>query len=125
MTDNIHPLQGTQRSGRRSIGARTARQLRDTEHALDRALLGKLALGQALIEGRVEARIGVTVGQGVLTDIARAITLAVEARGALGAAHDGLAAVAEDLGIAWRFDGPGETKPGERPTGAVLDLVQA
>ncbi len=114
MTNNVHRLATGQRE-RRTLGVRAARQLRETEHNLDRALADKLALGQMLLSGRVEARMGVAIGQSVIANLARAFSLAVEAREALGAAHDDLAAVAIDQGIAWSFDGPGETKPGERP----------
>ncbi|MFC5345097.1 hypothetical protein ACETK8_03715 [Brevundimonas staleyi] len=114
MTNNVHRL-ATEQRGRRALGVRTARQLREAEHNLDRALADKLALGQMLLSGRIEARMGVAVGQSVIADIARAFSLAVEAREALGAAHNGLAEVAADQGIVWNFDGPGETKPGERP----------
>ena len=114
MTNNVHRLEVGQRE-RRALGVRAARQLRETEHNLDRALADKLALGQMLLAGRIEARMGVAIGQSVIANLARAFSLAVEAREALGAAHHDLAEVAIDQGIAWSFDGPGETKPGERP----------
>lgn len=113
MTHNVHRLPGERRG--RLVGVRAARRLREAEHSLDRALADKLALGQMLLSARVEARMGVAVGQSVMADLARAFSLAVEARGALGAAHDGLARLAADHGILWSFDGPVETKPGERP----------
>ena len=113
MTQNVHSLVVEQR-GRRALGVRAARQLREAEHNLDRALADKLALGQMLLSGRIEARMGIAIGQSVMADLARAFSLAVEAREALGAAHTGLAEVAADHGIVWNFDGPAETKPGER-----------
>ena len=120
MTYNVHNLVTEQR-GRRALGVRAARQLREAEHNLDRALADKLALGQMLLSGRIESRMGIAIGQSVMSDLARAFSLAVQAREALGAAHNGLAEVAADHGIVWSFDGPGETKPGERPflSGAV------
>jgi len=114
MTNNVHSL-ATEHRGRRALGVRAARQLREAEHNLDRALADKLALGQMLLSGRIEARMGVAIGQSVMADLARAFSLAVEAREALGSAHNGLAEVAADQGIIWNFEGPAETKPGERP----------
>jgi hypothetical protein len=96
--------------------ARIARQLRETEAAMDQAILRANALVTAMIEARIEGRLAAEVGQEALDNIVRGLRAMSEARGAIARGHGDLAKVADDLAIEWRMDGPLEEKIKEMPS---------
>lgn len=96
--------------------ARIARQLRETEAAMDQAILRANALVTAMIEARIEGRLAAEVGQGALDNVVHGIKAMSEARGAIARGHGDLAKVADDLAIEWRMDGPLEEKVKELPS---------
>ena len=99
----------------RHVGARIARRLQVTEHAVDKAMVETSALIQAMIEGRADAGFAADVGHPALVNMVRGLSQLAEARGAVAEGHDGLAAVASTQGVVWRLEGPFEekTKPFE------------
>lgn len=92
------------------VGARIARRLQSTEHAVDKAMIETSALIQAMIEGRTDAGFAAEVGQTALLSMVRGLNQLAEARGAVVQGHEGLAAVAATQGVRWRLDGPLEEK---------------
>lgn len=96
--------------------ARIARQIRQTETAMDQTILEANALVMAMIEARREGNFAAEVGQDALEDVVRSIKALMDARGAIVAGHGNLAKVAEDLAIEWRMDGPLEEKVKEMPS---------
>lgn len=90
--------------------ARIARQIRETETALDQTILRANALVTAMIEARLEGKFAAEVGQDALDNIIRGLLALTEARGAIVNGHSGLAKLADDLAIEWRMDGPLEEK---------------
>jgi hypothetical protein len=93
------------------LGSRAATRLRDTEHAIDKALGEALLLGHELVAGRIAVGFSAAVGQDSLTHILDGLNRLGGARGALVLAHAGLKDAAEDMGVRWRMDGPLEPKP--------------
>ena len=96
--------------------ARIARQIRQTEAAMDQTILHANALVAALIEARIEGKFAAEVGHEAIDNIVRAIWSMTEARGAIVSGHGNLAKLAEDLAIEWRMDGPLEEKIKEMPS---------
>lgn len=90
--------------------ARIARQIQQTERAVDQTILQANALLTALIEARFEGNFAAEVGQDALNDIVRGLKTLTEARGAIAAGHGNLAKLAEALAIEWRMDGPLDEK---------------
>lgn len=110
----VHHLAGAKPSrsrSRRELGSLAARQLRAAEQQADLTIAAKLALAQLLVSRRSEAGFAAAVGQEALQELARGISLSVEARGALVKAHEGLRQAADELGVPWRLEGPLEDKP--------------
>lgn len=104
----------------RMKAARTvAADLQGFEKALDEALtLGSL-LQATMIKSRLEAKLAAEVGQEALESVAKTLTLMVDARRQIVAAHGGLKQVAGDIGVP--TVGYGElTKPPE-PKGMAAD----
>jgi tRNA isopentenyl-2-thiomethyl-A-37 hydroxylase MiaE len=94
--------------------ARIARQIQQTERAMDQTILEANALLAAMIEARREGNFAAEVGQHALEDVVRSIKSLMEARGAIVSGHSNLAKVAKDLAIEWRMDGPLEEKIKDR-----------
>jgi len=94
--------------------ARIARQIQQTERAMDQTILEANALVAAMIEARREGNFAAEVGQEALEDVARTIKTLMDARGAIVSGHGNLAKVAKDLAIEWRMDGPIEEKVRDR-----------
>lgn len=90
--------------------ARIARQIRETEKALDQTILRANALVMAMIEARIEGNFAAEVGQDALDNVVRGLVSLTDARGAIVNGHTNLAKVADDLAIEWRMDGPLEEK---------------
>ena len=92
--------------------ARIARQIRETEAAMDQTILRANALVTAMIEARIEGNLAAEVGQDALDNVVHGIKAMTEARGAIARGHRDLAKVAGDLAIEWRsdLDGPLEEK---------------
>lgn len=90
--------------------ARIARQLQETEAAMDQSILRANALVTAMIEARIEGRLAAEVGQGALDNIVQGLKAMTDARGAIARGHGDLAKVADGLAIEWRLDGPLEEK---------------
>jgi hypothetical protein len=90
--------------------ARIARQIRETEAAMDQTILRANALVTAMIEARIEGNFAAEVGQDALADIVRGLKAMTDARGAIACGHGSLAKLANDLAIEWRMDGPLEEK---------------
>lgn len=95
--------------------ARIARQIQQTEKAMDETILRANALVSAMIEARLEERFAAEVGHEALEDIIRGLTAMTQARGAIASGHANLVKVAEDLAIEWRMDGPLDEKIREMP----------
>jgi hypothetical protein len=95
----------------RQVGARIARRLQTTEHAVDLAMVEASALIQAMLEGRTEAGFAAEVGHPALVNMVRGLNQLAEARGAVVDGHVELAAVAAAQGVVWRLEGPLEQKP--------------
>lgn len=91
-------------------GVRIARQLQTAEHAVDSALIATSALIQAMIEGRLDAKLAADVGHGELVNLVGSLNRLTDARELVVRSHGGLGKVAEELGIAWRMEGPYEKK---------------
>lgn len=102
---------GQTMTNKHEAGIQIARQLRTTEHAVDSALAEMFRLGARMIEGRKAASLAAAVGQESLSDIVNGLSALNTARIATVSAHSGLLDVAEGHGVAWRLDGPTETKP--------------
>jgi hypothetical protein len=96
--------------------ARIARQIQQTERAMDKTILEANALVAAMIEARIENRFAAEVGQNALDDIVRGMKAMTEARGAIASGHGNLAKLADDLAIEWRMDGPLDEKIKETPS---------
>jgi hypothetical protein len=96
--------------------ARIARQIRETERALDQTILRANALVTAMIEARIEANFAAEVGQDALDNVVRGLKAMTEARGAIASGHSNLAKLADDLAIEWRMDGPLDEKIKETPS---------
>jgi hypothetical protein len=94
----------------RHVGARIARRLQTTEHAVDKALIETSALIQAMVEARKDAGFAADVGHPALLHMVRGLSQLAEARGAVVEGHEGLAAVAANQGVGWRLEGPLEDK---------------
>ena len=94
--------------------ARIARQVQQTERAVDQALLEGNALLSAMIEARREGNFAAEVGQAALEDVALTLKTLMDARGAIVSGHSNLARVAKNLAIEWRLDGPLEEKERDR-----------
>lgn len=92
--------------------ARIARQIQQTETAMDKTILQANALVTAMIEARFEGRFAAEVGQGALDNVVRGLRSLTDARGAIASGHGELAKLAEGLAIAWETDGPLEEKTG-------------
>ncbi len=90
--------------------ARIARQIQQTEKAMDQTILEANALLSAMIEARREGNFAAEVGQNALEDVAQTIKTLMDARGAIVSGHSNLAKLAGDLAIEWRMDGPLEEK---------------
>jgi hypothetical protein len=90
--------------------ARIARQVQQTERAMDQTILEANALLVAMLEARREGNFAAEVGQQALEDVARTIKTLMDARAAIVSGHSNLAKVAENLAIEWRMDGPLEEK---------------
>ncbi len=90
--------------------ARIAREIQQTERAMDQTILQANALVSAMIEARFEGNFAAEVGQEALDDIVRGLKAMTEARGAITSGHANLAKLAEDLAIKWRLDGPLDEK---------------
>jgi len=90
--------------------ARIARQLQETEAAMDQSILRANALVTAMIEARIEGKLAAEVGQDALDNIVSGLKAMTEARGAIARGHGDLAKVADGLAIEWRLDGPLEEK---------------
>lgn len=95
--------------------ARIARQVQQTEKAVDQTILEANALVVAMIEARREGNFAAEVGQDALADVVRSMNALMDARGAIVSGHGNLAKVADDLAIEWRMDGPLEEKIKEAP----------
>jgi hypothetical protein len=104
-------------------GVRIARQVRTTEHAIDKAMIEVCRLIQTSLEGRVEARLAAEVGQSALENIVAGLGQLTTVRASVVAGHADLATVADDHGIGWRMDGIGEGKMDPKPSGR-LDVVR-
>lgn len=96
--------------------ARIARQIRQTEAAMDQTILHANSLVTAMIEARQEGNLAAEVGQEALDDVVRGIRAMIKARGAIASGHGNLAKLADDLAIEWRMDGPLEEKIKEAPS---------
>ena len=94
--------------------ARIARQIQQTERAVDQALLEGNALLTAMIEARREGNFAAEVGQAALEDVTHTLKALMDARGAIVSGHTNLAQVAKNLAIEWRLDGPLEEKERDR-----------
>lgn len=103
--------------------ARIARQIRQTERAMDQTILEANALVTAMIEARREGNFAAEVGQGALEDVVRSIKALMDARGAMVDGHGNLAKVAKDLAIEWRMDGPLEEKVKESPSFKAVEAA--
>lgn len=103
----------------RHVGARIARRLQATEHAVDKAMVETSALIQAMIEGRADAGFAADVGHPALVNMVRGLSQLAEARGAVVEGHEGLAAVASAQGVVWRLEGPLEEKTKPFEVGAI------
>lgn len=91
--------------------ARIARQIQQTEAAMDKTILRANALVTAIIETRLEERFAAEVGQDALQNVMRSLQSLAEARAAIVSGHGDLAKLAENLGvIGWESDGPLEEK---------------
>lgn len=90
--------------------ARIARQIRETESAMDQTILRANALVSAMIEARIEGNFAAEVGQEALDNVVSGLKAMTEARGAIARGHGDLAKLADDLAIEWRLDGPLEEK---------------
>lgn len=90
--------------------ARIARQIRETEAAMDQTILRANSLVTAMIEARFEGNFAAEVGQEALDNVVRGLKAMTEARGAIARGHGDLAKLADDLAIEWRLDGPLEQK---------------
>lgn len=105
--------------------ARIARQMRQTEAAMDQTILHANALVTAIIEARIEGRFAAEVGHGALDEIVRGMRQMSEARGAIVSGHSALAKLADDLAIEWRMDGPLEEKIKEMPSSKTKEDAAA
>lgn len=105
--------------------ARIARQIRQTEAAMDQTILNANALLAAMIEARLEARLAAEVGQQALDNVVRGIKAMIDARGAIASGHGDLAKLADDHAIEWRMDGPLEEKVKEMPSNRTRQLSAA
>lgn len=101
------------------IGVRIARCVRNAEHALDDAILTSSALVTAMIEGRRDAGLAAEVGQEALERVVGNLQHLTGARGCLVEGHTALATAADDQGIAWRMEGPLESKT----TGRLIEAA--
>jgi hypothetical protein len=104
----------------RMKAARTvAADLQGFEKALDEALtLGSL-LQATMIKSRLEAKLAAEVGQEALESVAKTLTLMVDARRQIVAAHGGLKQVAGDIGVP--TVGYGDALKPPQPTGSLAD----
>lgn len=98
------------------MGARIARKIQTTEHAVDRAMVAASELLQAMLDGRREAAVGADVGHEEISDVVASLAQLNGARGLVVRSHGGLAQVADKLGVAWRLSGPHEEKGGLVPS---------
>lgn len=107
--------------------ARIARQIQQTEKAMDQTILEANALLVAMIEARREGNFAAEVGHAALEDVGRTIATLMSARAAIVSGHGNLAKVAKDLAIEWRMDGPLEEKvrDKEMPTFQVQERTAA
>ena len=94
--------------------ARIARQIQQTERAMDQTILEANTLLAAMIEARREGNFAAEVGQAALEDVGRTIATLMNARAAIVSGHGNLAKIAKDLAIEWRMDGPLEEKVKDR-----------
>ncbi|MFC5345328.1 hypothetical protein ACETK8_14300 [Brevundimonas staleyi] len=104
-------------------GARIARKLQDTEHAVDRALIATSDLIKTLIEGRLEVGVAAQSGHDALIQAVGGLNGLSIVRGQLIASHDELKALAEAAGIPYRMEGTMEPKV--RPTGRLALVPDA
>lgn len=91
--------------------ARIARQIHDTEAAMDQTILRANALVTAMIEARIEGNFAAEFGQEALDDVISGLKALTEARGAIARGHGNLAKLADGLATEWRLDGPLVEKP--------------
>lgn len=92
--------------------SRLARTLRETEHAIDEAILQGADSVKRLIEGRREHALAAEVGQDAVAASVEAIALLTRAREAQIRSHAAIGRVAEAQGIGWYLAGPTEKKIG-------------
>lgn len=95
---------------RAQVGARIARQIQTTEHAVDRAMVEASELLQTLLDGRRDAAVGADVGHAEISDVVVSLTHLNGARGLVVRSHSGLSEIADALGVSWRLEGPLEQK---------------
>lgn len=111
---------------RRIMAQKVARQLFETEAAIDGAL-GKLAgLAGLLPHARMESRLSAVVGQAAFESIARSLTALTEARREIVDTHHRLVEMQNDAGLRHVSFGGGE-KPldegADRGTGVRLTVA--
>ena len=92
-------------------GAKVARSLRTSEHALDEAIAAAMRLGAEMVEGRRTAGLAAAVGQPALAKLVGGLADMNSARAALIEAHEELLNVAGEHEIRWRLDTAAEEKP--------------
>ncbi|WP_292035629.1 MULTISPECIES: hypothetical protein [unclassified Brevundimonas] len=103
------------------MGARVARNLQTTEHAVDAAMVATSCLIQTMLEARADARLAAEVGQVALSEMVSSLSQLNDVRQAVVAGHRALAEVADNQGIAWRLEGPLEEKV--KPTAVVVSVA--
>ena len=104
-------------------GARIARKLQETEHAVDHAMIAASALIQTMIEGRLEVGVAAQSGHEALTHVVEGLARLQTVRGSVIAGHGALKDLAEGAGIPYRMDGPMEPKL--EPTGRLAVVPAA
>lgn len=100
---------------RAQVGARIARQIQTTEHAVDRAMVEASELLQTLLDGRRDAAVGADVGHAEISDVVASLAQLNDARGLVVRSHGGLSQVARALGVSVRMEGPMEQKSPPTP----------
>ncbi|WP_420478892.1 hypothetical protein [Brevundimonas sp. FT23028] len=104
-------------------GVRIARKLKESEHAIDHAIIAVSAMIQTMVEGRIEAGVAAQTGQLALTHVVDGLVRLNQVRGDVIAGHAALKDVADAAGIPYRMDGTMEPKI-EPPIGR-LSVVAA
>jgi phosphoglycerate-specific signal transduction histidine kinase len=101
------------RQQRIAAATMVAKQLFESEAAIDRALTAIARLQAVLPEARMEANLSATVGQGVIEQVGRALTAMVRVRSAIVDVHSKLDGLKTDIGLRQLSMSGGMAKPGK------------